>query len=389
MSLPAATTPQFHLAVSQVFHAVDVKNAETFSTFFTFTYIMNRKFNNAIVEFVRRYKLLHIAFWVWHFLSSYHLFTQLHPQSKSSLYDAVVLIFSQICGIYFMTGWLMPRFMQKGRYVMFGILTLSTVLASAALKLGLQEIYLLVNLGRHMHSFMVPILFISTVTDTFLLTALFFAVYTAQHWFYTQRQNRLLEKERLESELNFLKAQINPHFLFNVINSVYVLIEEDKKLASQALLQFSDLLRYQLYDCTNKLTSFSRELEFLNDYVNLERLRIGESVEVKFHSDVADDNLEIAPFILIPFIENAFKHRSHNKGGNYIYISTNVKNNVLHFSVKNTYDELDAPNKTQGGIGLVNAQRRLDLLYLDRHEMVVSKADGVYEMNLKIDMNEN
>ena len=164
------------------------------------------------------------------------------------------------------------------------------------------------------------------------------------------------------------------------------MIEEDKKLASQTLLKFSGLLRYQLYDCTDSHMLLSKELEFLNDYIGLETLRNGDDLKVSFNRELDPGHGKIAPFILVPFVENAFKHRSHYDTGNYVDVSAKVVNGKFIFSVNNTYDIDPSEVQEKGGIGLQNVQRRLELLYANTHTMQVTKSHGVYSVNLQIEI---
>lgn len=347
---------------------------------------------NKLVAFIRKYKILHILFWTWSFIDLLHLQQQYAPKNDHTLITNVAIIkFGEICCVYFVIYFLMPRYLQKGKYIQFGFCLLLSIVGADILTLALQDLETLNRLNRHMRFITMKILFVSHWVDTITGVGLFFAIYTVQDRYSTEMRNKLLEKERLETELNFLKAQINPHFLFNAINSIYVLIEEDKRLASQTLLKFSGLLRYQLYDCSNDHMPLARELEFLNDYIELERLRNGDNLKITFRNDTEPGNREIAPFVLIPFVENAFKHRSHNEANNFVSIKAEVLNDTLHFTVTNTYDEgliIDS-GKNEGGIGLQNAHRRLELLYKDNHELTAIKADGVYSVNLQLKLNEN
>jgi len=189
-------------------------------------------------------------------------------------------------------------------------------------------------------------------------------------------------------ELDFLKAQVNPHFLLNAINSIYSLIDEDQELASETLLKFAGLLRYQLYDCASEYTPLKREAEFLNDYIGLEMLCKKKNLTVIFDGNINDNYALIAPSILIPFVENAFKHRSHFDRGNYINITAGIDGNMLKFSVTNTYNEHSIVNavKEHCGIGLKNVYRRLELLYDNRYRLQVKKAHGIYSVNLELEL---
>lgn len=343
-----------------------------------------------IVAFIRKYKILHILFWTWNFIDLVHLQRQNGATLSSALHNCTVIKLGQMACVYFVVYYLMPKFLHKGGYLQFILLLTITIPAASVLTLVLRNIDKYITAGRLVKPAFMRLFLVTDMVELATVTAFFFAIYTIQGRFITEQRNRLLEKERLETELNFLKAQINPHFLFNTINSVYVLIDEDKKLASQTLLKFSALLRYQLYDCTHQEMPLERELEFLRDYADLETLRNGSDVQITYQADGGTNGLQIAPFILVPFVENAFKHRSHRRAGNYIHINAHVQDNKLHFSIVNTCDDEPLRIPTQyGGIGLQNVQRRLDLLYAGRYKLQTTRDNGIYNVDLQLTLNEN
>ena len=352
---------------------------------------MPNVFVKKAISFIHKYKVLHVLFWIWTCLDLFHLRLVDSKNLIHTAADVAIIKFCQACCVYFVVYFLMPRFLNKARYAQFTAGVIITVITCSIVTLGLQDIYDLLAKGRHMHSFLVTALFASQAVDSFIITIFFFAAYSIQGRINTEQRNRQLEKERLETELNFLKAQINPHFLFNAINSIYVLIDEDKKLASKTLLKFSALLRYQLYDCSQDHMPLAREMEFLQDYIDLETLRCGDNLSVSFQNRTDISGREIAPFILIPFVENAFKHRSYNIDGNSVLICAEVRNDIFKFSVANTYEEEVHPGggKPGSGIGLQNVSRRLELLYKGKHELTAVRADGVYSVTLEMKLNEN
>lgn len=203
-----------------------------------------------------------------------------------------------------------------------------------------------------------------------------------------------LEREKLEAEIKFLKAQINPHTLFNGINSIYHLIDKDKEKAKDVLVRFSELLRYQIYDCSDDEILLSRELLFLENYFNLEKIRKGADVEIKYdyNSDEAG-NFKIAPLLLIPFVENAFKHVSnHNeKKYNFIKCQVSVDDNKLYFIIENSTDSQNEPEKMEKinkGIGLANVKERLKLLYAEKHMLQIKNQDNRYTVSLILALHE-
>jgi two-component system, LytTR family, sensor kinase len=204
----------------------------------------------------------------------------------------------------------------------------------------------------------------------------------------TQQQLEMLEKERVKNELDYLKAQINPHALFNSLNTIYGHIDKSNQVARNILLQFSELLRYQLYDCSAEKVSLEKEIEYIKNYVAFQRLRKDEKLIVNFQIKDIAEGLAIAPLLLVVPIENAFKFvGNHNDKENEITINIFTKNNILYSSFVNTIDPNESTmNQPKGGIGIVNLKRRLALLYNEAHEFTFNINDNVYETSLMIDL---
>jgi len=215
-----------------------------------------------------------------------------------------------------------------------------------------------------------------------------------KNWSQTQQRQQELEKEKLETELKFLRNQFNPHFLFNTINSIFFLIHKDPSSASSALGKFSELLRYQLYDCNERQISLYNEITYLKNFVALEKLRKPTDFKVEVDiSDIDTGHLGIAPFILMAFVENAFKHVSkYADEPNWIKISLNIfEERKLIFEVVNSKSDLEEKSEeilNYGGIGLKNVQRRLALIYPDRHELTITNECSYFEVKLSLMLDE-
>lgn len=200
------------------------------------------------------------------------------------------------------------------------------------------------------------------------------------------RQYKLrIKKEHLQSEIDFLRGQLNPHFLFNSINNIYVLLDENKEKASAILLKFSELMRYQLYECNVSLIHLSKELQFLENYMEFEKLRYSNKISVSYQQDhAASGNLMIAPLLLQPFIENAFKHTPKNKlHKSEIFVRVQVKDKEVLLEVMNTRDPRES-SALPGGIGLDNVRKRLKLLYPGRYDLQIITPGNQYHVILKL-----
>lgn len=198
-----------------------------------------------------------------------------------------------------------------------------------------------------------------------------------------QVRNLRLEKQYTRLELDFLKSQVNPHFLFNVLNSIYVLTEEDNPRAARIVDQLSAMMRYSLYETDGALVPLHKELSFIRDYVGLEQLRTSKRLQLELVFPAQpDENLQIAPFILIAFVENAFKHGVHNTTRkSWINLEIRLNDEELTLIIGNQ----KTPNAPQqmGGIGLMNVQKRLGALY-PGHELTILNESEAYHIHLKI-----
>lgn len=214
------------------------------------------------------------------------------------------------------------------------------------------------------------------------------SVKLGKNWLNAEKKRLVLEKENLETELKYLKSQINPHFLFNTINSIFVLIHKNPDLASESLASFSEMLRYQLYECNDPKIPLSKELHFLENFIELETLRLYENqTELVFEINHAStQNSTIAPFILLPFVENAFKHVSKGKGhSNFIRMQLAVSDRkTLEMCIENSKNNESVTEAS--GIGLKNVQRRLKLIYPDKHHLDIDRSSEKFKIELSINL---
>lgn len=198
-----------------------------------------------------------------------------------------------------------------------------------------------------------------------------------------------LEKEKIDAELSFLKAQINPHFLFNSLNNILFQIDKSNTGARETLLKFSDMLRYQLYDCSSDRIEIEKELQYIRNYIEIQMLRKTDQYECDLKVSDSVKNFKIAPLLLIPFIENAFKYVSnHSTKKNNISIEMDFINSEFVFSIVNDKDNIQSSTiKENAGIGLLNVKRRLDLLYGQKSTLVISDVPNKYKVQIKIEVN--
>ncbi|AEW00994.1 hypothetical protein A4D02_13630 [Niastella koreensis] len=206
----------------------------------------------------------------------------------------------------------------------------------------------------------------------------------AHSLFISEKQKKILENERLNAELNFLKLQINPHFLFNTLNSIYSQAHFRSEQTEHSILKFSRIMRYVLYDSATEKICLSQDLEYISNYIDLQQLRLSKNITVQYNVTGGVAGLSIAPLLLITFIENAFKHGISYTAPSEIKIAIAVTGKELSLTVGNAINRLN--REATGGVGLINAHRRLDVLYPNRHHLDVMETDHLYIVNLKIEL---
>jgi two-component system, LytTR family, sensor kinase len=193
------------------------------------------------------------------------------------------------------------------------------------------------------------------------------------------------ETEKLKSELSFLRSQISPHFIFNVLNSIISLSRRKPERVEPVVVKLSELMRYMLYESDDAKVIIEREVEYLRAYIDLQQLRFGDDVEIKFTSKILDQTQIIEPMLLIPFVENAFKHGVGMIHNPTIEINLQTENRRLVFEVKNKVNRQSKEVKdTASGIGLNNVKRRLELLYPDNHQLRIKDEGELYVIHLEI-----
>ncbi|MGZ5220482.1 MAG: sensor histidine kinase [Chitinophagaceae bacterium] len=203
------------------------------------------------------------------------------------------------------------------------------------------------------------------------------------HWQLRQSTQKL-RVEKQEAELNYLKSQTNPHFLFNTLNNIYSLARDKSDLAPESILRLSKILRFMLYETNGAHIAIEQELKVINDYIALERLRYDESLSINFNYDVEDMKQAVPPLLLVPLVENAFKHGvSETRGHPFIDIHLSVNNRKLLFLVKNSSDAV--PGRIKENIGLTNLRRQLELLYTD-FNLSVAQEQSSFTATLKINL---
>jgi two-component system LytT family sensor kinase len=305
---------------------------------------------------------------------------------KTMTVEFCYLIFITV-DYYTVSNFVLPHSLMKGKYFLFIAAVLLIVAFSAWLRA-------LVAVQMNLHFFhptqsidFVSLYFRSVFNIGIWVLIITMAKMIIEHK-QTQHQFDLLEKEREKTELDYLKAQINPHVIFNSLNTVYGKIEKTNQEARNILLQFSELLRYQLYDCGADKIDLEKEIEYIKNYIAFQRLRKNEKLVVNLDIHQNQKGLKIAPLLFGVLIENAFKFVSNfSDRENRIEISICSKGNSLHGTFINTIETQTSPSPTRSnGIGILNLKRRLELLYAQKYELRSFTRPDHYEAILIIDL---
>ena len=203
-----------------------------------------------------------------------------------------------------------------------------------------------------------------------------------QRWAEQRQQVKNIQIDQLQTELKYLRAQLNPHFLFNGLNTIYGTIDLGNKQARDMVVQFSDLLRYNLYEADVDLVGLGKEIEYLENYVALQRARSDASLHIELHTEIQEPDLKIAPLIFVAFVENAFKYSTRDdEQVNTIYIALRQTGSEVAFECRNSFEP---PASSREGIGLGNVRRRLELLYPGRHRLHIREENEIFIVNLTL-----
>ncbi|MBX2844071.1 MAG: sensor histidine kinase [Flammeovirgaceae bacterium] len=328
----------------------------------------------------------HLLFWVLSFFGFAYLFKIGNAIQSIDYFYAGFFHISLVVGAYFNLIILIPKFFQKRKYFSYTILILFTIGTSYVLhNLVFDHLIELILPGYFIISFFDTVdilIFIITYLSTTSLLKL------SRGWFKLQDLKHQLvktEKEKYYSQLNALKAQINPHFLFNSLNVLHALALKNSDQSPDAIIKLSDILRYVIYDSNKEKIKISNEVKLIEDYISLQKYRIEESSKIKFSKQVEKDN-ELAPMLFLPLIENSFKHGI--KGGlnnTYLKIRLSSDLSTTIFEIENNKGKSEGIDLAgEGGIGLQNMKNRLKLIYPERHVFKIIEIGEMFKVKLLI-----
>ncbi|GMN11280.1 histidine kinase [Croceitalea sp. MTPC9] len=332
----------------------------------------------------------HLLFWVLNYLvfafvvhSDWNGFNN-YSEPNSLAYAYTYGLLSNIFLFYIQVFWLVPKMYMQQKKAIYYLLSISICIVISLIEIYfdyiLYDVFKIYDTDEFMDNFSVTVF-----VNLFYSVAGFYYIFRHAHK-KSEKEKQSLIEESFKAELKYLKAQLNPHFLFNGINNIYHLIGKNDTLAKDTLLQFSELLRYQLYESGNQIT-LEKELDFVLQYIKMEKTRKGSDIQLTYNIEFENSTKKIVPLLLIPIIENAFKHCSNhiNNNENSIDISIKEVGGKLSLHCTNTLDSVTGKNAV-GGIGLTNVKRRLSLVYPDKHELTIHKKNSRFMADLIIDL---
>ncbi|MCC9167679.1 sensor histidine kinase [Pontibacter harenae] len=297
--------------------------------------------------------------------------------------------------VYFNVYYLMPRYLLLKRYLEYFVYLFLLMAAIVALMQYVllpllvdpffcPTTYTTDNLSLYR--------FIKNVVSINYVVAVTAVIYLLKNWYRHQQASQTLAKDKLEAELQFLKGQIHPHFLFNTLNSLYALTLKKADTAPEVVLKLSDLMDYMLYDAAAAKVPLTKELSYIKNYIDLERMRYGNRVAISYNEAGSVSGLSIAPLMLLPFVENAFKHGVSSENDDaWIRIDVKVGEHKLVLLVENSKgvgSRVHSTREMAAGIGLKNVSRRLDLLYEEKHLLKIEDEPESYTIRLELNLEE-
>jgi hypothetical protein len=339
-----------------------------------------------------QYKLLHVIMWgvvcASTFLTYYDKDSPFLPQASNALMVNVVSTIPFYTTAYV----LIPRYLYNKRYAKFILLLFLLVLSSGLLMM------IAVRSVDHIFIPARPIIpkdsaSLRFAINIFTWTAMIAAfgaggLKIMSDSFKLRKKLFEVEKEKIVTELNFLRSQINPHFLFNILNTIYFQIDKQNTPARHSVERLSEMLRYQLYECTTDRITIEKEIEYIKSYVAVQTLRLEKGCDIQLEIEGDVGGFKIAPLLILPIVENAFKHISHFKkpSENKITILLTRQNGSFIVNAANTYDDTSkvAELMNSGGLGVQNLRRRLELLYPKRHSLEILQQEDIFHTKLKL-----
>lgn len=334
--------------------------------------------------------IIHTMFWIMLGSTMVFVFIGIIESVRVAIATTGLHILGIMFLVYVHINYLVPRFFEKEKYLQYSILLISLIILTATYRFymgwGLVE-----WLGSKIRNGFTPNYLGSVGFTSVFFLLISIPLRLIDNWLKKRELENQLKTHQLEAELRFLKARVNPHFLFNALNNIYALSFVESKNTPEMILKLSDMMSYMLYDCKTESVQLSQEIGYLHNYIALQQLKKEGEYNIELNLEGSLSGIKIPPMLFIPFFENAFKHGNLDDTLNgWLKSSFKLTKYELHFKIENSYLpnkvflETSNPEEKKGGIGLENVAARLKLLYPGQHQFSINKAPNIFSIDLKI-----
>lgn len=340
--------------------------------------------NLKLSQYLNKRLLLHLLFWMFYVLFFGSIYGKYGNDYTWYLFESLCMLPFVMAATYITIYVLLPFYLKERN--LFLTVLLLTVLVFA-ITLGERICIRTINQLPITFDSLFGVTFLYLMLETNFMVAIAFAIKIVKKWKVQQEEKFEMEKLNLQSELNLLKAQLHPHFLFNTMNNLYALSLEESTKTSEGIAKISELLRSVLYECNDVEVELQKEIKMIENFIDLERMRYGKRLKISFEVKGPVETIKIAPMLLFTFVENCFKHGSSNDPGHpFINIRISVNENKLLFFAENSKwsGNNKSINKKNGGIGLKNVQKRMNIIYGDKYDLNITDIQKKFEVNLSI-----
>lgn len=312
--------------------------------------------------------------------------------------ESFIVILAQVPLTYGVLYFVLPKFILKKKYLLGLFVIIAFWFAGGIINLNLMGKVMPPLLAWLLPSQYLPLAprsegvsffmaVIATNKGAFTIATSALMLKFGKHWYHKEHKNLQLQKENAESQLRLLTAQVHPHFLFNTLNNIYSQTQLESPKGSKMIMGLSDILRYILYEGQKPLVPLTQELQLIIEYVNLEKIRYGNKLEVDVLIPATPSNLYIAPLLLLPFVENCFKHGTSNVLENpWINLTIALNDTTLTMKLMNGKVPAKENEQKRSGIGINNVRKRLDLLYKDKYDLQIREEEDVFVVDLRVEL---
>jgi len=340
---------------------------------------------------------LHVLFWISYLAED----TLLAYWWDGARFNGKIVLSLQLCATllppkilftYFVLYVILDRILKQNNRLFLNIASLMLAAVITLLLLRTIDIYFIypVIFGIHTNiTFFKPFSFLFNLIDLGFVSGLAIAMRQVRLQLASREREKLLIKEKLEAELKFLKNQTNPHFLFNTLNNIYALARKKSDSTAGVVMKLSKILRFMLYESGKKFITIGEEIRLIEDYIDLEKIRYNENLHVIFDTDIDNDAQQVSRLLLLPFVENAFKHGvSESFFDSTVKIAISLQQGKLLFEIENTKEEEEGKQQSDSKIGLLNIKRQLELMY-PGHSLVVDNQPKKFKVTLNVNLDKH